>query len=189
MLDVAGGVAIGTDSAPQNIRPATAKPNLEFPRPVPDEAYPAIGLGGVMDNKEIGIVWGKGSPEQGAEWENKYGELTPNARRLVPGSTGFDYSIDNLGEAVDTKTLNTLTVSRIERPQQILSTLKGYINKRGEDYTPNRETDLDPDDIESKTIQLAVPQYTSPTQWLYLNLATRYARDHGISLVITRIRE
>jgi hypothetical protein len=80
-----------------------------------------------------------------------------------------------------------LTVSLIKKPQGILSRLKGYINER-EDYVPIKSSDLDSDLIQSKTIQLAVPQYTSPKQWLYLNLAVRYARDHGVSLVITRIR-
>ena len=70
---------------------------------------------------------------------------------------------------------------------QILSRLKGYINKL-EDYQPIKEDDLELADIRSKTIQLAIPQYTSPRQWRYLNLAIGYAREHGVSLIITRIR-
>ena len=187
MLDV-GGAAWGADNAPPNVRPATAKPNLELPHPAPENAPKEIeGIGGVIDNSKVGIVWGKGNKEQGTPWETYNDENIPGAERLDDYSTGFDQFKASTSEAIGSKTLNTLTVSVIKRPQQILSKLKGYIQKL-EDYRPIKESDLDPADIRSKTIQLAIPQYTSPRQWRYLNLAIRYAREHGVSLVITRIR-
>ena len=187
MLDVAGAAwAVG--GAPPNVRPATAKPDLELPRPAPEIAPKEIeGNGGEIDNSKVGIVWGKSNEEQGDPWETYNDKNLPGAEKLEPHSTGFDEFNAGTGEATDAKTLNTLSVSLIKRPQQILSRLKGYINKL-EDYRPIKEYDLDPADIRSKTIQLAIPQYTSPRQWRYLNLAIGYAREHGVSLIITRIR-
>jgi hypothetical protein len=54
---------------------------------------------------------------------------------------------------------------------------------------PRVDTDVLPAEITSKTIQLAVPEYTSPSQWLYLNLGIGYGRRRGVWVVITRIRE
>jgi hypothetical protein len=187
MLDVAGA-AWAVSGAPANVRPATAKPDLELPRPAPEIAPREIeGIGGEIDNSKVGIVWGKSNDGQGDPWETYNDKNLPGAEKLEPHSTGFDQFSALTGEATDSKTLNTLSVSLIKRPQQILSRLKGYINKL-EDYQPIKESDLDPALIRSKTIQLAVPQYTSPRQWLYLNLAIGYAREHGVSLIITRIR-
>lgn len=187
MLDVAGA-AWGADNAPPNVRPATAKPDLELPPPAPENAPTEIeGNGGLIDNSEIGIVWGKGNKEQGIPWEAYNDENLPGAEKLDDYSTGFDQFNASTGEATDSKTLNTLTVSLIKKPQQILSRLKGIVNNL-KDYRDIKSVDLDPELIKSKTIQLAIPEYTSPTQWRYLDLATRYARDNGVSIVITRIR-
>jgi hypothetical protein len=86
------------------------------------------------------------------------------------------------------KTLNTLSVSNIRKPLQIYNKLRGYVNATA-DYEPRLSSDLGSDRIRSKVIHLAIPQYTSPTQWRYLNLSIRYAREHGVLLVITRISE
>jgi hypothetical protein len=57
------------------------------------------------------------------------------------------------------------------------------------DYEPRVDSDLDLAKIQSKTIQLAIPEYTSPTQWRYLLRAIIYGKDNGVSILITRIRE
>ena len=49
-------------------------------------------------------------------------------------------------------------------------------------------SDIDPAKIESKTIQLAIPEHTSPEQWRYLLRAIIYGKDNGVKVVITRIR-
>ena len=143
MLDVAGA-AWGADNAPPNVRPATAKPDLELPPPAPENAPKEIeGNGGLINNSEIGIVWGKGNKEQGVPWEAYNDENLPGAEKLNDHSTGFDQFDASTGEATDSKTLDTLTVSLIKRPQQILSRLKGNINKL-EEYQPIRASILIP---------------------------------------------
>jgi hypothetical protein len=145
-------------------------------------------LGGIVDNSDAKIVWNKGINDQGDDFETFYGKENPDVRRLPPGSTAFDYFNDATGEAVSTKTLNTQTAYYIKNPQKIFKQVKEYVDDVI-DYERLRETDPDPDDIQSKTIHLAIPEYTSPTQWRYLNRVIIYAKDNGISLVITRIRE
>lgn len=189
MLDVAGA-AWGADNAPPQIRPATAQPGRELPRPAPELPPQEIkGRGGVLDNSEVGIIWNRGNKDQGEKWEEYNDRLDPEATVLHDNSKGFDQMNYSTGEATSDKALNTLTVSRIRRPQQLLSTMKGYVNAI-DDYEPRGgDIDVDPANIKSKTIQLAIPGYTSPMQWRYLNLGIRYARECGVSLVITRIRE
>jgi filamentous hemagglutinin len=79
-------------------------------------------------------------------------------------------------------------VSYIKNPQRIYGQLADYVDEII-DYEPRVQTDLDPADIQSRAIQVAIPEYTSPTQWRYLLRAIIYGKDNGISIVITRIRE
>lgn len=189
MLDVAGVAALGTDAAPSNMRPATAKPDFELPRPAPEEAYQEIkGLGGVVDNSEVGIEWNNGINQQGGPFQRYVAKENPDAKEMPANSKTFDQLNETTGEALSDKTLNTLSVSCIKSPQKILGRLKRYVDAAA-DYDPRAEPDADPEVIRSKTIHLGIPEYTSPTQWLYLNLASRYAREHDVSLIITRIRQ
>jgi hypothetical protein len=84
--------------------------------------------------------------------------------------------------------MNTLSVSYIKNPQRIYWRMKGYVDATV-DYKPRTDFDVDPTEIESRTIHLAIPEYTSSTQWRYLFMSILYGRERGVSLVITRIRE
>jgi hypothetical protein len=139
-------------------------------------------------HREAKIDWAKGIKDQGDDFENYYGKENPQARRLLPGATAFDYFDDATGDAVSVKTLNTQTANRIRNPQKIFEKVKEYVDDII-DYEPLRRTDPKPDEIQSKILYLAIPEYTSPTQWRYLNRVIIYAKDNGISIVITRIRE
>jgi hypothetical protein len=187
MLDVAGAAWAFDNVPPRRILPSTKSPgsrsagSVEAPRE-------ADGLGGIVNNSEAKIDWTKGIKDQGDDFETYYGKENPNVRQLRPGTKAFDYFDDATGEAVSTKTLNTLSVSRIRNPQKIFDKIKEYVDA-AIDYERVRETDLDPADIKSKTIHLAIPEYTSPTQWRYLNRVIIYAKENGVTIVITRIRE
>ena len=89
------------------------------------------------------------------------------------------------GEAISDKTMYTLTVARIKNPLSIYGKLKSYVDEAKNYDEPRVDSDVEPDKITSKTIQLAVPEYTSPRQWLYLNSGIGYGRRHGVSVVIT----
>jgi hypothetical protein len=103
------------------------------------------------------------------------------------GSKRFDHFNDATGEATSNKTLNTLSMSYIRDPQEIYRKVTRYVND-AINYEPRTKSEPNPEDILSKTIQLAIPEYTSPTQWRYLLRAIIYGEDNGVSIVITRIR-
>jgi hypothetical protein len=65
--------------------------------------------------------------------------------------------------------------------------VKIYVNELL-DYQPTKNFDVDPDLINSKTIQLAIPEHTSPEQWRYLLRAIIYGKDNGVKVVVTGIR-
>ncbi len=187
MLDVGVASMAFDNPPPRRILPATKVPqgrpagSVEAPRE-------REGLGGTVNNSDAKIVWGKGIKDQGDDFETFYGKENPGVRRLRRGTKGFDYFNDETGEAISVKTLNTLSISYIKDPQEIFNTIQKYVD-RAVNYERFRSTDPDPNDIQSKTIHLAIPEYTSPTQWRYINRAIIYAKENGVTIVITRIRQ
>jgi hypothetical protein len=191
MWDAAGTAAVFMDSPPR-FRLST-KPALETGLPaLEEELEENEGLGGVVSNSEAKVAWGKGIGDQGGPFEDYIEKENPGVIQLnpddTPNATTFDFFNPITREAISAKTLNAMSVGYIKYPQSIFKELKGYINDVL-DYEPLRESDLDPADIESKSIYLAIPEYTSPTQWRYLLRAIIYGKDNGVSVVITRIPE
>jgi filamentous hemagglutinin len=129
----------------------------------------------------------KGIGEGDTGWEKYNASQNPNAKLLPPRSTGFDLFEDTTGEAISAKTLDTKTMTYIRKPQEIYKKVQRYVGDVL-DYGPCKDTDLDPAAIQSKTIQLAIPEHTSPEQWRYLLRAIVYGKDNGVKIVITRIR-
>jgi hypothetical protein len=193
MLDVAANVW-ALDSPP--LRPRfPADPALEVTPKTPAapemslaSAKEVEGLGGTVDNSQIGIVWGKGIKAQGAPFETYVERQLPNANQLPATAKTFDQFDEATGMAVSDKTLNTLSVSYIRNPQRIYWWLTRYVDAAA-DYTSRTPSDAEPTKIQSKMIQLAIPEYTSPTQWRYLFWALGYGSRRGVSIVITRVRE
>jgi hypothetical protein len=186
MLALGGAASMFTDGAPR-IRPAT-KPAFDDAPGTPPQAPKEIeGTGRIVDNSEANIVWGKGIKEQSGNWEDYIANENPDASKLRPGAPVFDHFNAETGEAISAKTLNTLTVNRIKKPQNIFNTLKRYVDN-AVNYDRRLKSDVDPADIQSKTIHLAIPEYTSPAQWRQILRAIIYGKDNGVSIVITRIR-
>ena len=200
MLVVAGTASLFGGGAPG--RPP--KSGFEDPLFVPGKApkRPAVeeeplaparaaketeGLGGVVDRSETGIEWNKGIREQNGKWEDYYDKINPDSKQLPPGSKRFDHFNAKTGEATSNKTLNTLSMSYIRDPQEIYRKVTRYVDD-AVNYQRRTKSEPEPDDIVSKTIQLAIPEYTSPMQWRYLLRAVIYGEDNGVSIVITRIR-
>ncbi len=183
-----GAIALQLEGAQPGIRirAPSEGPNLEdLLIPQPD---PSANLGEILDNRDVKINWRRGIEDQGLPWQRYYRNIDPDATALAPGAKGFDFLNETSGEAVSHKTLNTLSVTYARDPQRIYGQLKRYIDSAA-DYKPRAEIDPDPAKINSKTIQLAIPEYTSPSQWRYLYRAVLYGKKRGVSVVITRIRE
>lgn len=196
------------DNLPQT-RNRPAKPDYEIapaelPReaerePEPEEAEGARatvapsgeveGLGGVVDNAEAKVDWAAKKEVRGTSWEDYLATILLAARRLHTMSKAFDFFMEATGEAISAKTLNTLCVTYIKYPREIYRILKIYIDAAADYQNPRGAIDLDPKEIQSKTLQLAVHGYTSPRQWRYLHAAFAYGKKRGVSVVITRLRE
>jgi len=188
MVDVAGAAWAFDNVPPRLLRPST-KPFLEGEPVAPiAPAREVEGIGGIVNNNEVGIKWGKGIKEQGAGWQEYVRRNNPGAEQTGQNSKTFDQLNHISGEALSDKTLNTLSAGYIKNPQRIYSTLKRNIDAAA-DYEPRTRSDIDPADISSKTMHLAIPEYTSPTRWRYLNRAILYGKEHGVTVVIMRVRE
>jgi hypothetical protein len=189
MLDVAGESGWTSGSAPPRIRPATGLP-FEEPPPTarfepPEEKEE---LGGIVDNSEIGTAWDGSIKGQGIPFQDYAARQNPDATPLVANSKAFDQFNGMTGEAISAKTLNALSIYYIKNPQKIYGKVKYYVDAAA-NYKPRAKIDVEPQLIMSKTIQLGIPEYTSPVQWRYLFGAIFYGEDRGVRIVITRIRQ
>jgi hypothetical protein len=184
MLDVAGAAWALGSLAP---RLSSAREPVVETAPVgtPEKIK---GIGDVAPNDEVQIVRGKAPPLQGEPWEVYLEANNPGAGRGPRNRKTFDLYNPETREAISAKTMDTLTVKNIANPQRTYEKLKGYIDEAAE-YTRGKRSDLDPKLISSKTIQLAVPEYTSPEQWRHLYRGVVYGKERGVRVVITRIRE
>jgi hypothetical protein len=187
MLDVAGDVW-AYDNLQPRVHPST-KPKVDIEPAAPAEALKEVEvLGAIVGNSEAKIDWSKGVKAQGGNWEVFRSKQNPQERILPPTSKTFDKFNDAVKDAISEKTMNTLSVSYIMNPLTIYWRMRRYINAAA-DYEPRWESDLKPARILSKTIQLAIPEYTSPTQWGYLYAAIIFGKERGVRIVTTRIRE
>jgi len=185
---VAGAMALdgGQSGLPQ--RSPSARSFLEGEYvPYEGEFFP-YKLGGVVDNAEVEIDWDGGILGQGDPWERYVQQKYLSTLKLAPGSKGFDHFDQLFRDAVSSKTLNTLTYSRIMNPENIYGTLKKYVDATAK-YTERSGSSIDVEAslIRTKTIQLAVPGETSAEQWQYINKAVDYGRQKGVSVMVTRI--
>jgi filamentous hemagglutinin len=113
-------------------------------------------------------------------------ENNPNIRILPPGSKAFDRFDVASGEAISRKSLYSRGDSYRRDPRTIYARLKGYVDKAADYDTPRAKTDLDPADIKSRTLQLAIPIKTTPVQWLEINRAILYGRGRGVKVHVIR---
>lgn len=87
------------------------------------------------------------------------------------------------------KSLDTQTVSRLNKPNQLYSSVKGNIDAAAqfETYTLSRKT-LNASMISNKEIQLAVPATTTKSQWAEINRAIEYGKSQGVKVTVTQVK-
>jgi hypothetical protein len=127
--------------------------------------------------------------EEDHNWKSYLARTIPGATALSPASQTFHIFNNGTGEAIVAIILNTLSDAYKQNPQHIYRDLEPYVDLAAKYDERRTEFDLDPADIRSKTIHLAIPEFTYPKQWLYLFRAIIYGKENGIAVVITRIRE
>ncbi|EHL4433065.1 VENN motif pre-toxin domain-containing protein [Salmonella enterica] len=138
---------------------------------------------------DIGLKWGKGNMKQGMPWEDYVGKSLPADARLPPRFKTFDYYDGATKTAVSAKSLDTQTLSRLNKPNQLYSKVKGDIDaaaKFKEYALSGRE--LTPSMISNREIQLAIPVNTTKTQWTEINRAIEYGKIQGVKVTITQVK-
>ena len=143
MLDVAADVW-ANDNPPLRPRfPADPAVEIAPKAPAAPEAPLAPtkeveGLGGTVDNSNVGIEWSKGIADQGEPFETYVETQIPDAKELPATAKTFDQFDEATGTAISDKTLNTLSMSYIRNPQRIYWQLKQYVDAAA-DYEPRRK--------------------------------------------------
>lgn len=138
---------------------------------------------------DIGLKWGQGNMKQGMPWENYVGTSLPADARLPPRFKTFDYYDGATKTAVGAKSLDTQTLSRLNKPNQLYTKVKGDIDAAAkfETYTLSK-TPLDSSMISNREIQLAVPANTTKTQWTEINRAIEYGKSQGVTVKVTQVK-
>lgn len=146
------------------------------------------GLGGMLDNEQVGVKWNGGVEEQGLPFEDYVARQLDARARLEKGAKTWDFLTSD-ERAISCKTLNTTRGGYAANPSRVFAALKGYVDAAA-DYKPRTGVflDVDPSAIKEKEIQLGVPEYTSDAQWSQIKKAIAYADGRDVKLVITRIR-
>jgi filamentous hemagglutinin len=112
--------------------------------------------------------------------------LQPEAKNFAVFD-GFDF---NCGLGVSCKTMDLGTASKINNPNQIYSTLKGYIDKTANFKEENKlGLIVEAKDVPNRTIELAVPTNPTSAQIEQLMRAQDYAKSKGITLKITKVKD
>ncbi|MDC9591492.1 DUF637 domain-containing protein [Xenorhabdus sp. XENO-10] len=138
---------------------------------------------------ESGILWGQGNMKQGMPWEDYVGTQLPAGSRLPPRFEVFDYHDMKTGLAISAKSLDTQTLSKLNKPSQIYYSIKGNIDKAVQ-FSGDKVKDrvLTPDMISRKEIRLAVPINTNAVQWSEVNRAIEYGKTHGVDVIVTQVK-
>ena len=181
-----GIAVVGLEGGQMRI-PSARVPSLE--PTVPEEGFENNELpGGIARNNLVRTAWGRGLMQQSGGWED-FINAQYQTNKLLRNAKTFDHFDASTGAAISDKTLNTQTFNYINNPQKIYQRLKGYTDAVANYKKQRVKTDVDPTLIKSRTIQLAVPEFTSAAQWPQIYRAIRYAKGRGVSLVVTRIRD
>lgn len=151
----------------------------------PEELLPKDTATGVVRYADLDLPWEGGVGPRGLAWEKNRAGRYPEVRRLDTWSKTFDGIDDASGEAISEKTLDSLTYTYASKPQNIYSKTKGYIDEVADYKNRGIWRDIDPSQIRSRTIELAIPDYTSPAQWRVFSKAVEYGRQRGVKVNIT----
>lgn len=106
---------------------------------------------------EIGLRWGEGNMKQGMPWEDYVGTQLPAIARLPKNFPTFDYYDALTKTAISAKSLDTQTMAKLAKPNQIYSSIKKNIDST-ENYTTKSLSGraLKSEIIQNKEIQLAI---------------------------------
>lgn len=155
----------------------------EIPRDLP-----VGGIGNVVHNRDVKINWKGGIKGQGIPAEDFIESERPSARRLEENATTFDLHDETPGDAISGKTINTLSYGYIKNPRGVYGKIKMYVDEIV-NYDPLKSIDIDPDEIEMKSLHIFIPYFTSPSQWNQIYRGIIYGKSKRVDVIITRVIE
>lgn len=122
-------------------------------------------------------------------WENYLANQLPSGSRLPPNFKTFDFFDDVSGTAISAKTLDTTTVAKLAKPEQIYTSLKANVDAttKFENYTL-KGVSLSADDIAARQLHVAVPERTTAIQWQQIQKAVQYGQSKNVQVIITPVR-
>ncbi|GEM_PF-1818667 len=139
--------------------------------------------------EKIGLVWGKDIQKQGMPWEDYVGKSLPADARLPKSFKTFDYYNGATKTAISVKSLDTQTLSRLNKPNQLYRSVKGNIDDvvNFEEYRVSGKI-LTSSMIKNKEIQLAIPANTTKIQWTEINRAVEYGKYQDVKVIVTQVK-
>ncbi|MFC0934464.1 hypothetical protein ACFGX8_05050 [Pasteurella multocida] len=147
---------------------------------------------GVLSNKEVKIVWGKGIEKQGKAWEEYLQKILPKGtidlNDIKPKFKTFDSLLPD-GTAISAKTMDTVGSKTYQNPKRITYQLNKYVddmmNFTGDGKGTFKLTNAK---IKSKEMYLAIPHSTTKSQWEAINKSIDYAKSKGIKIIVKEIK-
>jgi len=120
-------------------------------------------------------------------YEDYVASTLPADTRLPTNFKTFDFYDVETGVATSVKTLDTTTAAKLSDPSQVYSSLKGNVDavaNYDKTYSLSGVT-VDPTNITSRVVDVAVPSATTSAQWMQIQKAIDYASSQGVTLKIT----
>ncbi|MFC1042214.1 DUF6862 domain-containing protein [Pasteurella multocida] len=146
---------------------------------------------GVLSNKEVKIVWGKGIEKQGKAWEEYLKKILPKGtidlNDIKPKFKTFDSLLPD-GTAISAKTMDT--VGGYKDPKRITYQLNKYVDDMvsfKEDGKKGGRV-ITQEQISSKEMYLAIPYGTSKEKMTAIKKSIDYANSRGIKILVKEIK-
>jgi hypothetical protein len=121
-------------------------------------------------------------------WRAFVVRTNPGAIELPAASRTFHIFNKSTGEAIIAIILDTLCEIYKQSPESIYQHLELYVDSAARYDEARTEFDVDPAEIKTRTIHLAIPELTWPKQWPHLFRAILYGKEKNVALRISRIR-
>ncbi|MFC0953055.1 DUF6862 domain-containing protein [Pasteurella multocida] len=147
---------------------------------------------GVLSNKEVKIVWGKGIEKQGKAWEEYLKKILPKGtidlNDIKPKFKTFDSLLPD-GTAISAKTMDTVGSKTYQNPKRITYQLNKYVDDMVNFEEDGKDTfALKSYQIKSKEMYLAIPHSTTKSQWEAINRSIDYAKSQGVKIIVKEVK-
>lgn len=122
-------------------------------------------------------------------WAIYLAEETGPESRLSPGFDPWTIFDRENGYAIYAKTCDTTLYVYTEDERRVYTKLRDFIDDVADANTSIhwKKTNLSPDDVVIRQVNIAVPYQTSAPQWAAVHQASLYARSRGVPLFVTSI--